>query len=149
MSDKSTFTAEEWHALVDAPLCISLAMTAVGSHGPISMMKESAATARSMLQPRDHGAANGLIAEIAAEAKGKEARQDAKHHSATTIPVLVDTLLVDLEPAKAALAKLPADEAQGVRDWFVDIAHAVAEAAKGVKPEEQSVIDRLQALLDA
>lgn len=146
MSDKSTFTAEEWHALVDAPLCISLAMTAVGSHGPISMVKESAASARSMVQPKDHGAANGLIAEIAAEAKGKEARHDAKHHSATTIPILVDTLIQDLEPAKAALAKATPEEARGVSDWFLDIAHAVAEAAKGVTPEEQGVIDRLTEL---
>lgn len=146
MSDKSTFTDPEWHALVDAPLCIALAVTAVGEHGPISMMKESAASARSMVQPRDHGPANGLIAEIAAEAKGKEARHDAKHHSATTVPVLVDALMEDLEPAKQALAKASPEEAKGVGDWFVDIAEAVAKAAKGVKPEEQAVIDRVRQL---
>lgn len=146
MSDKSTFTEEEWRALVDAPMFITMTMVAVGSHGPISMAKESMASVKAVTRPSNHDAANLLISQIAKEAEGKQARHDTRHHEATNIPTLVDVLLSDLEPAKKALAKIPDDEATGVVDWFVDIAEAVAEAAKGVKPEEQETIDRIRAI---
>ena len=44
MTDKTAFTDEEWHALTETPLLISLAMVAAGDHGPISMVKEASAT---------------------------------------------------------------------------------------------------------
>ena len=146
MSDKSTFTDEEWTAISEAPLLISMAMALVGPHGPISMVKESAASAKAIAAPPDHGAANALIAEIAEVAKGKEARHDAKDHKAGTVAATVDLLLGDLPPAASALAKLPAEEAAGVKAWFVDIARAIAEASKGVSPEEQDVVDRVAAI---
>ena len=145
MSDKSVFTDDEWEAVSEAPLLISMAMAAVGPHGPISMIKESAASAKAIAMPPDHGAANGLIAEIIEVAKSKEARKDAKHHKANTVPAMVDSLLEDLPAAAAALDKLPADEAAGVKAWFADIATAIADAAKGTSDEEQKVIDRIAA----
>ena len=146
MSDKSVFTDEEWQAVSEAPLLISMAMAAVGPHGPISMIKESTASAKAIAMPHDHGSANALIVEIIEVAKGKQARHDAKDHKAGSIPAMVDALLADLAPANAALAKLPADEAAGVKAWFTDIAAAIADAAKGTSPEEQHVIDRIAAI---
>jgi hypothetical protein len=145
VSDKSVFTDEEWEAVGEAPLLISMAMSVVGPHGPISMIKESAASAKAIAMPPDHGAANGLIGQIVEVAKSKEARQDAKHHKAPTMPAMVDSLLEDLPAAAAALAKLPADEAAGVKAWYVDIAKAIADAAKGTSDAEQQVIDRIAA----
>lgn len=146
MSDKSVFTDAEWEAIAEAPLVISMAMAAVGPHGPISMIKESTASAKAIAMPHDHGSANALIAEIIQVAKGKEARKDAKHHKAPTVPAMVDALLGDLPAAATALDKLPADEAAGVKAWFGDIAKAIADAAKGTSPEEQGVIDRIAAI---
>ena len=37
MSDKSVFTDDEWLAVSEAPLLISMAMEAAGPHGPISI----------------------------------------------------------------------------------------------------------------
>ena len=48
MSDKSVFSDEEWAAVTEAPLLISMAMAAVGPHGPISMIKESTAAAKAV-----------------------------------------------------------------------------------------------------
>jgi hypothetical protein len=146
MSDKSIFTDDEWTAVSEAPLLISMALAVVGPHGPISMIKESTASAKAIAMPPDHGAANGLIAEIAQAAKSKEARHDAKHHKAATVPATVDLLLEDAAKAVPALAKLPADEAAGVKTWFVDIAKAIAAASKGVDDNEQAVVDRVAAL---
>jgi hypothetical protein len=146
MTDKSVFTEDEWHALAEAPLLISLAMVAAGEHGPISMVKEASAAARALARPGDHGAANDLIAEIAHDAESREARHDASAHRGKSMEEVIDGALADLQPAAAALAKLPSDEAAEVREWFVSIARAVAAAAKGVTPAEQATIDRIAAI---
>ena len=121
-------------------------MAAVGPHGPISMIKESTASAKAIATPPDHGAANGLIAEIVEVAKSKEARHDVKDHKAATLPAMVDSLLAELPTAASALNKLPADEAAGVRPGSPRSRTAIAAAAKGTSDEEQAVIDRIAAI---
>jgi len=146
MTDKTVFTDAEWHALTDAPLLVTLAMFVTGEHGPISMVKEASASARAIARPGARGAADPLISEIAADADNKEARHDMKEHRGASADEVLRRALADLQPAAAALTKLPADEAAQVGAWLVDIAKAVAGAAKGVKPAEQSAIDRLTTL---
>src|SRR4029453_17026453 len=58
MTDKSAFAQDEWDALTDAPLLITAAIFAVGEHGPISMLKEASASARSISRPGERGVAN-------------------------------------------------------------------------------------------
>jgi hypothetical protein len=146
MTDKSAFTESEWHAVTDAPLLVTAAIFAVGEHGPISMIKEASASARSIARPGEHGAANELIGQIVAEANTKETRADMKEHRGPTPQAAVESVLHDLEPAAAALKKLPADEAAQVAGWFVAIAEAVAQSAKTVNPDEQAAIEKLAAL---
>ena len=146
MTDKTVFSDAEWHALTDAPLLVTLAMFVTGEHGPISMVKEARASARAIARPGDRGAAGSLISEIAADADGKEARHDMKEHRGASADEVLQRALTDLQPAAAALAKLPADEAAQIGAWLVDIAKAVAGAAKGVQPAEQAAIDQLTTL---
>jgi hypothetical protein len=147
VTDRAAFSEDQWKALVDAPVAIMLAMTVVGDHGPISMVKESAAGARTIARPPHSGPADLLISQIAPEAEGKEARHDAKQHKGSTPNIVVDGLLADVERAVAALAGIPADESAQVRQWYFDIANAVAAAAKGVKPAERELLDRLAGVL--
>ncbi|MCJ7672278.1 MAG: hypothetical protein MUP67_09580 [Acidimicrobiia bacterium] len=146
MTDKSVFTESEWHALTDAPLLVTAAVFLVGEHGPISMMKEASASARSISRPGERGAANELIGQIVAEANTKEARAEMKEHRGPTPQAALESVLHDLEPAAAALKKLPPDEAAQVAAWFVAIAEAVAQSAKTVNPDEQVAIGKLAAL---
>jgi hypothetical protein len=147
MTDKSAFTDAEWHALTDAPLLVTMAIFAAGEHGPISMVKEASASARSIARPGDHGDANALIAEIAAEAESKEARHDMKEHRGKDLDTTIAAALTDLEPAAAALrAKATPIEAAEVAAWLLDIAGAVAAAAKTVNPEEQATIEKITAI---
>jgi hypothetical protein len=147
MTDKSAFSDEEWHALTDAPLLITAAIFAVGEHGPISMMKEASASARSISRPGERGVANELIGQIVAEANTKEARADLKEHRGPTPQAAVESVLRDLEPAATAMKqKLPPDEAAQVGAWFVAIAEAVAQSAKTVNPDEQVTLEKLAAL---
>ena len=147
MTDKSAFTADEWHALTDAPLLVTMAIFTAGEHGPISMVKEASASARSIANPGDRGVANELIAQIAAEADTKEARHDMKDHRGTDLDVAIAGALKDLEPAAAALRKNTSSmEAAEVAAWLLDIAEAVAEAAKTVNPKEQATIEKITAI---
>lgn len=146
MTDRSAFTEAEWHALTDAPLLVTAAVFYAGEHGPISMMKEASAGARSIARPGEHGVANALIGEIVAEANAKEARTEVKEHRGPTPQAAIDNVLHELEPAAVALRKLPPDEASEVATWFVGIAEAVARSAKTVNPDEQATIDKLRAL---
>jgi len=146
MTDKSVFTDSEWHALTDAPLLVTAAVFVVGEHGPISMMKEARASARSIAKPGERGVANELIGQIVAEANTKEARAELKEHRGPTPQAAVESVLHDLEPAAEALKKLPPDEAAQVAAWLVAIADAVAQSAKTVNPEEQATIQKLAAL---
>jgi ABC-type amino acid transport substrate-binding protein len=146
MTDKSVFSDDEWRAIVDAPLRVSLAMFAAGEHGPISMVKEASASARALARPGDRGAASALIAQISSEAEGREARHDARAHHGQSMDAVADTALSELQPAVVALRKLPDEEAAEVAGWFVDIARAVAAASKGVNPKEQATIDKIAAM---
>jgi hypothetical protein len=146
VTDKSVFTDDEWRAVSEAPLLIALAMVAAGEHGPISMVKEASASARAMARPGDRGAANELIAQIAQAAEGKEARHDASAHRGKSMDEVVNGALADLQPAAAALGKLPPDETADVGAWLVDIARAVAAASKGTSTAEQQTIDKIAAV---
>ncbi len=148
MSDRSSFTDEQWHALTDTPVAIMLAVAFVGDHGPISMLKESTAGAKAIARPAHSGPADQLIADIVPEAAAKEARHDAKQHKGSTPNVVVDGLLSDVAAAVEALAGIPAEESAQVRQWFYDIGVAVASASKGIKPSEQELLDRLRRALD-
>ena len=59
---------------------------------------------------------------------------------------VIEGALAECQQAQAALAKVPDDEANQVRSWFVDIARAVASASKGVGPNEQATIDKIAAV---
>ena len=147
MTDKSAFTPDEWDALTDAPLLITAAIFAVGEHGPISMLKEASASARSISRPGERGVANELIGQIVAEANTKETRAELKEHRGPTPQAAVESVMRDLEPAAAAMkAKLPAEEAAQVGAWFVAIAEAVAQSAKTVNPDEGATIEKLAGL---
>ena len=146
MTDKSAFTDDEWHALTDAPLLVTAAIFYAGEHGPISMVKEASASARAISKPGERGVANELIGQIVAEANTKETRAELKEHRGATQQAAIESVLHDLQPAAAALKKLPADEAAQVTAWFLAIADAVAQSAKTVNPDEQAAIEKLAAL---
>ena len=107
MTDKSVFSDDEWHALTDAPLLITLALFATGEHGPISMVKEASASAHAIARPGDRGAATPLITEIATVSESKEARHEMKEHRGKSMDEALQNSLNDLAPAAAALEEAP------------------------------------------
>lgn len=149
MTDRSFFTDEEWAALTQAPLHVTVAVIAVAEHGPIALVKEASATAKALTRPGDHGPANELIAAIAHEAQGHDARHAAKGDRGSSPEQVVDEALAELAPATVAINRLPIAEAAEVRAWLIDLAGAVAGAAKGTSEKETAVIERLRVALGA
>jgi hypothetical protein len=149
MTDRTFFSDDEWAALSQAPLHVTMAVVAVAEHGPISLLKEASATAKALARPGDHGPATELITAIAHEAQGHDARHAAKNDRGSSPDAVVDEALAELAPATAAIAKLPIAEAAEVRVWLIDLATAVAAAAKGTSEKEQAVVERLRVALGA
>jgi hypothetical protein len=149
MTDRSFFTDEEWAALSQAPLHVTMAVVAVAEHGPISLMKEASATAKALTRPGDHGSANEIILAIAHEAQGHDARHAAKGDRGASPDAVVDEALAELAPATAAIARLPIAEAAEVRAWLIGLAQAVADAAKGTNEKEAAVVERVRVALGA
>ena len=148
MTDRSSFSDEEWKALAEAPLQITVAIMAVGPHGPFSMVKEATASAREIARAGTRGAADQLIAEIARDANSHEARHDAEAHRGQSPAQIAEGAIAAVEVAVTALDKVWGDESAAVRRWYADIAKAVADAAKAITPDEQAVLDRLNGLLE-
>jgi hypothetical protein len=111
------------------------------------MVKEAAASARTMTQPGDRYPANDLIAAIAQDAEGHEARHDISQHRGKSFDEAVSHALAELQLAKAALDKLPPEEAAQVAAWLMDIGRAVGGAAKGTNEREAETIARIGATL--
>jgi hypothetical protein len=149
MTDRSSFSDEEWAALTRAPLHVTVAVLAVAEHGPIALVKEASATAKALTKPGDHGAANDLIAAIAHEAQGHDARHAVRADRGSSPDAVIDDALAALAPATAAIAKLPIAEAAEVRAWLIDLAGALAGAAKGTSEKEQAVVERIRLALGA
>ena len=112
MADRSLFTDDEWKALTEAPLRVTLALVAVGPHGPISVVKEVAASARVLAHPSEHGPADQLLAEIAKEAGSREARHDVEVHRGQSPQQVVDAAFTELAATAAALQSCPRTKRQ-------------------------------------
>jgi hypothetical protein len=149
MTDRSFFSDDEWAALTHAPLHVTVAVIAVAEHGPIALVKEASATAKVLTRPGDHGPATELIAAIAHEAEGHDARQAAKADRGSSPDAVIDEALAELAPATAAIARLPIAEAAEVRAWLIDLASSVAGAAKGTNDKEAAVVERIRVALGA
>jgi len=146
MSSKADFTDEEWTAITDAPLEVMVTMFTAGQHGPISTIKESSAGAHAITQPGNRGAASALIAEIVPVAESKQARHDAGHPHGASIDEVIAACLAKLKPAARALAKASDEERTELGGWLVDIAVAVAKAAKGVTDTERETVGQIAAI---
>ncbi|MFI5054578.1 MAG: hypothetical protein ACHQDE_09475, partial [Acidimicrobiia bacterium] len=74
-------------------------------------------------------------------------RHDVSQHRGKSFDETVDHALDGLRAAKAALDRIPPEEAAQVGAWLVDIGRAVAGAAKGTNEREAETIARIGATL--
>ena len=73
MADKSTFTAEEWGALREAPQLVSLAIATAGASGLFGTMKEAFSSSASLIEAMKSD--NALLRAICSREEIAEAQQ--------------------------------------------------------------------------
>jgi hypothetical protein len=155
MTGKADFTDEEWTRLKRGPFIAGMAISLSDPGGPIELVKETAATLRTVTDAAAHGDRGELVAalgaEVAAEAKArKNPLSDFKPKGA----LAGQEILEELAGVNAIVsAKASPEDAEAYRAWLKDAAQEAANAAKEggflgfhavrVSEGEQRMLDKL------
>jgi hypothetical protein len=159
MTGKADFSDEEWARLKRAPFIAGMAISISDPGGPIELVKETAATLKTVAGAAEQGDRGELVTalatEVAAESKArKNPLSDFKARGA----LAGQEILEELGAANRIVsAKASADEAEAYRAWLNDAAHEAANAAKEggflgfhavrVSEGEQRMLDKLAEVL--
>jgi hypothetical protein len=155
MTGKADFTEEEWARLKRGPFIAGMAISLADPGGPIELVKETAATLKTVAgaaSQRERGElVTALAAEVAAEAKErKNPLSDFKAKGALAGQEILEELSA---VNKIASAKASPEDAEAYRAWLKDAAQEAANAAKEggflgfnavrVSEGEQRMLDKL------
>jgi hypothetical protein len=159
MTGKTDFTDEEWTRLKRAPFIAGMAISISDPGGPIELVKETAATLKTVAgaaQQGDRGElVTALAGEVAAESKArKNPLSDFKARGA----LAGQEILEELTAANGIVsAKASPEDAEAYRAWLMDAAKEAADAAKEggffgfhavrVSEGEQRMLDKLDEAL--
>ena len=155
MSGKTDFTEEEWTRLKRSPFVAGMAISLSDPGGPIELVKETAATLRTVTGPAAQGGRGELVTavaeEVAAEAK---ARKNPLSDFRAKGALAGQEILEELAAVNAIVsAKASPEDAEAFRAWLKDAAQEAANAAKEggflgfhavrVSEGEQRMLDKL------
>jgi hypothetical protein len=139
MAGKSEFTAEEWEQLRKGVTGSAL-LVSISDPGVFEAFKEAGTAARHMASGRQ--SQSQLVRELAEERPGG--------FGITTGQAELERETMDaLHGAAQALATKAPDEVEAYRQFVLDVARSVAEAAEGVDPRETGAIDKIESALAA
>jgi len=155
MTGKADFSDEEWTRLKRAPFIAGMAISISDPGGPIELVKETAATLKTVAGAAEQGDRGELVSalatEVAAESKArKNPLSDFKARGA----LAGQEILEELAAVNGIVsAKASPDEAEAYRAWLKDAAQEAANAAKEggflgfhavrVSEGEQRMLDKL------
>ncbi len=161
MTGKADFGEEEWTRLKRAPFVAGMAISLADPGGPIELVKETAATLKTVRSAADSGGGGGLVDAIAQEVvadtgQRKNPLHDFKPKGALAGQEILDELA---EVNRMVSATATPEEAQAYRDWLLGAAQEAANAAKEggfmgfhatrVSEGEQRMLDKLAEVLAA
>ncbi len=159
MTGKADFGEEEWTRLKRAPFVAGMAISLADPGGPIELVKETAATLKSVRSAADAGGGGELVDAIAQEVvadtgQRKNPLHDFKPKGALAGQEILDELA---EVNRMVSATATPEEAQAYRDWLLSAAQEAANAAKEggfmgfhatrVSEGEQRMLDKLAEVL--
>ena len=161
MTSKADFTDEEWTRLKRAPFVAGMAISLADPGGPIELVKETAATVKSVREAADSGGRGELVDALAKEAVADSGQRKNPLHDFKPKGALAgQEILEELgEVNRIASAKATQEEAGAYRDWLLSAAQEAANAAKEggfmgfhaqrVSEGEQRMLDKLAEVLAA
>ena len=140
MATKADFTEDEWKAM-ESGVAGAGTYVATVDRGFFDTFKEASALAHHLRDAHERSD-SALIRELATghdRPFGLTASPDEMERSTVAA----------LETAVAALTAKAPEELPAYKGLVLDVAQSVAEAAKGVSPQENSALDRIRAALGA
>jgi hypothetical protein len=159
MTSKPDFSEEEWTRLKRAPFVAGMAISLADPGGPIELVKETAATLKTVRDAAESGGRGELIEAIAQDAVADtRQRQNPLHDFKAKGALAGQEILEELaEVNRIVSAKATPEEADAYRDWLRTAAQEAATAAKeggfmGFRAErvsegEQRMLDKLAEVL--
>jgi hypothetical protein len=159
MTGKADFGEQEWARIKRAPFVAGMAISLSDPGGPIELVKETAATLKTVHQAADSGGGGALVDAAAQEAvadsrERKSPLRDFKPRGAMAGQEILDELA---EVNRIVSGKATPEEADAYRDWLLTAAREAANAAKEggflgfhaerVSEGEQRMLDRLAEVL--
>lgn len=159
MTSKADFSEQEWTRLKRAPFVAGMAISLADPGGPIELVKETAATLKTVRDAAESGGRGELIdavaQEVVAEARQrKNPLQDFRAKGALAGQEILEELA---EANRVVSAKATPEEAGAFRDWLQTAAQEAANAAKEggflgfhaerVSEGEQRMLDKLAEVL--
>src|SRR6516164_8568414 len=135
MSDKSSFTPDEWKLLLESVMMASIAITAAEPHGLWGLLQESFAGGAELAKAKIDPGADALFKAVVADfgtAEGRSiARDGLKEKFTGSKPAEIKAKCIEtLRQAGAVVdAKAPGDAA-AFKGWLRQISQHVAEASK-------------------
>ncbi|MEL6984218.1 MAG: hypothetical protein AAFO29_17460 [Actinomycetota bacterium] len=148
MATQFDFTNDDWDHVATTPVLVGMAVAKAEDSGFLGSIRETRALLATMAEGSEDNPARTLIDQAAATETSVDL-DDLKRRSA-------DALATDAEAACARLAELLPEVAEpdvgdGYKRWILELAAAVAEAAKEdgqlISPGEVEVIGRVSAAL--
>jgi hypothetical protein len=159
MTSKADFSEQEWTRLKRAPFVAGMAISLADPGGPIELVKETAATLKTVRDTAESGGRGELIdavaREVVAEARQrKNPLQDFRAKGALAGQEILEELA---EVNRFVSANATPEEAGAFRDWLQTAAQEAANAAKEggflgfhaerVSEGEQRMLDKLAEVL--
>ncbi len=127
MSDKTSFSVEEWNTLTQLPHFIGLAVAGVSPSGISGVLSEAMTVTKTLISQK---ATTGLLGAIATDATSQDTAKSLMGQISGLAGKTKDHALAEIPKAIAALAKATPEEAKSYKDMLAAIAQHVAEAAK-------------------
>jgi protein-disulfide isomerase-like protein with CxxC motif len=138
MANKKDFTADEW-AQLQHGLAGTVLLVSVSDPGLFDTFKEAGTAAKHYAEARRNNASE-LVRELSADAGmgfglGKNPQQ------------LETETMSALRGASTTLKKKAPDDADAYKQFVLEVAQSVAEAAKGTSAAESAEIDKVRSAL--
>jgi hypothetical protein len=138
MATKADFTEEEWKAMQEGIAGAGM-FVALVDRGFFDSFKEASALAHHLREAHEHSD-SVLIRDLAT---GKD-----RPFGVSDSPEEIEQKTVaTLQQAVALLEAKSAEDLPAYRKVVLDVAQSVAEAAKGVSPQENQALERIRAAL--
>jgi len=157
MTSKNDFSEDEWAQVVRAPFVLAFVVTLSDPGGPIEAGKEQMAAVRAAMNPPSR---EQLLTDVALDVQSMT--QNREHPLKGYRPAgggdPREALLEEVRATRAIVeSKATVEEATAFSRWMVDLAQAVADAAKEggfmgigatrVSDREQAMLDRVRETL--